>query len=80
MSDATRDMMRLIPDAIEDARDGTLDEDRLEQIRQLLATSAEARRVYLKHNQFSRMLAAEELPSQASDQAVEASRVFAGPE
>ena len=78
MSDVTRDIGRLISDAIEDARDGTLEEERLKEIQQLLMTSREARRIYLKQNQFSRMLAAEEMPSQASNEAINASETFDG--
>lgn len=74
MSDEPRDIERLITDAIEDARDGELDEQRLAEVRKLLATSQIARRAYLKHNQFSRMLSVEELPPVVSDDAVTASR------
>ncbi len=70
------DVKRFIADAIEDARDGALDDRRLEEIRQLLVSSSEARRIYLKHNQFSRMLAAEELPLEMSSEAIGASRAF----
>lgn len=76
MSNESRDIERLVADAIEDARDGVLDEQRLAEIRQLLTTSAEARRSYLKHNQFSRLLSAQELPLLASGEAVEASKAF----
>ncbi len=78
MSDETSDIERLVFDAIEDARDGVLDEERLDVIRQLLITNPEARRLYLKHNQFSRMLATEDLPSQVSDTAFKACETFVG--
>ncbi|HIK89554.1 MAG TPA: hypothetical protein EYG09_07905, partial [Dehalococcoidia bacterium] len=73
MSDESRDIERLIADAIEDARDGELDEMRLAEIHDLLAASPEARRAYLEYNQLSRMLSAEQLPPVASDGAVAAS-------
>ncbi len=44
MSDESRDIERLIADAIEDARDGELDENRLAEVRELLASSSDARR------------------------------------
>ena len=78
MSNESHDIERLIADAIEDSRDGTLDETRLEEVRDLLATSPEARRAYLKHNQFSRLLAAEERPLVPSDKAVAASELEDG--
>ena len=78
MSNESRDIERLIADAIEDSRDGTLDEKRLKEVRDLLATSSEARRAYLKHNQFSRLLAAEERPLVPSGEAVAASELEDG--
>lgn len=78
MSDEPRDIERLIADAVEDARDGTLGEKRLEELRELLTTSPEARRAYLKHNQFSRLLAAEDLPAVPSETAVAASELDNG--
>lgn len=59
MTDDTNDVRRVIADAIEDARDGQLDEERLEQVRQLLLTDADARRFYLQHNQMSHLLSKE---------------------
>ena len=72
MSDRPSDLERLIAEAIEDSRDEGLDGERLEEIRQFLLTSSEARKIYLKHNRFSRMLAAEDIPPAASDEAIAA--------
>ena len=58
-SDAHIDAKRVIADAVEDARDGPLDPERLESIRQLLLTSPEARRYYLEFNALSHLLASE---------------------
>ncbi|MEK6237586.1 MAG: FecR family protein [Planctomycetales bacterium] len=62
MSNEERNLQRLIADAMEEARDGTLDAVQLESLRQLLVTDAEARRLYLEHNRMSRMLASEAGP------------------
>jgi hypothetical protein len=78
MSNEPRDIERLIADVVEDARDGTLGEKRLEELRELLTTSSEARRVYLKHNQFSRLLAVEDFPAVPSETAVAASELDDG--
>jgi hypothetical protein len=75
MNDESCDVECLIADAIEDARDGELDENRLAEVRELLTTSPDARRAYLRYNQFSRMLSAEELPPLASEDAVAASGI-----
>ena len=72
MKDESRDIERLIADALEDCRDGALDDERLQEVRQLLLTNSTARKLYLKHNHFSRMLAAEPLPQLASKEAVDA--------
>ena len=66
MKDESRDIERLIADALEDCRDGALDDERLQEVRQLLLTNSTARKLYLKHNHFSRMLAAEPMPQLAS--------------
>jgi ferric-dicitrate binding protein FerR (iron transport regulator) len=73
MSDELQDIQRIIADAIEDCRDANLDQQRLDEIRQLLLTNSEARQAYLKHNQFSQMLSAEAMPPVASDAAIAAS-------
>lgn len=62
MSNGTPDVERFIADALEDSRDGEIHPDRLAEVRQLLLKSPEARRAYLKHNQFSRSLAMTEQP------------------
>lgn len=73
MNGNSHDIQRLIADAVEDSRDGQLDDERLEEIRILLRTSSEARKAYLKHNQFTRLVAAEDLPVIPSDEAIAAS-------
>jgi ferric-dicitrate binding protein FerR (iron transport regulator) len=74
MKDESRDLERWIADALEDCRDGALDDERLQAVRELLLTSSTARKLYLKHNHFSRMLAAEPLPPLASKEAVGAAK------
>ena len=69
MKDDSRDIERLIADALEDCRDGALDDERLQEVRQLLLTNPTARKLYLKHNHFSRMLAAEPMPQLVSQEA-----------
>lgn len=56
-NDAHIETRRVIADAVEDARDGPLDPERLESIRQLLLTSPQARRHYLEFNDLSQLLA-----------------------
>ena len=72
MSTESRDIQRLIADAIEDSREGALDEQRLDEVRELLETSPEARKAYLQHNQLNSMLGATELKPTASEVAVAA--------
>ena len=72
MTHESWDIERLIADALEDCRDGALDDQRLQEIRQLLLTNPTARQLYLKHTRFSRMLAAKPLPQLASKEAVDA--------
>lgn len=60
------DLQRTIADAIEDARDGQLEPERLEAVRQLLLTSSDARRYYLLVNELNHHVAsAIFLPTQA---------------
>jgi ferric-dicitrate binding protein FerR (iron transport regulator) len=66
------DVKRAVDDALEDARDGLLDPQRLASVRRLLATSAEARRYYLEANALLHALAAE--PRPAIDAALRAGR------
>lgn len=53
---------RLIADAVEEARDGSLPPDRLESIQQILLTNQDARRFYLEYNRLSHLLTAAEIP------------------
>lgn len=53
---------RLISDAVEELRDGSLDAVRLESIRQILLTSQDARRIYLEYNRLSHLLASAKIP------------------
>lgn len=53
------DSLRIISDAVEDARDGMLDPQRLEYVRELLSTDVEARRYYLQINGLNHCLTSE---------------------
>ena len=46
MKDECRDIERLIADALEDCRDGALDDERLQEVRQLLLTNSTARKLH----------------------------------
>jgi len=66
MSDSSHarvDVKRVIADALEDARDNPLDPATLASVRQLLLTSAEARRCYLEFNQLNHLLTSHDMPS-----------------
>jgi len=67
MNDGTRDVARFIADAIEDARDGELAPERLEEVRRLLLESSHARMAYLKYNHFGHLLACSEPPLRAAE-------------
>lgn len=47
------DVKRVVADAIEEARDGALDREHLERVRNLLLTSEEARKYFLEQNALS---------------------------
>ncbi len=56
-----------IANAIENSRDGTLDDKQLEEVRQLLLTNPEARQAYLHQNQLSQMLCSDISTSHLSE-------------
>ncbi len=54
---SSEDVLRIIADAIEDARDGQLDSERLGAVRQLLLSDPAARRYYLLVNELNHQMA-----------------------
>ena len=52
---------RLIADAIEDCQDGVLDDQQVEKLRELLATSPAARKAYQEHNFLTHLIASKHL-------------------
>lgn len=78
MSDPSREIEQLIADAMDDLQDDLLTDERRAEVQELLIANPDARRIYVKHNQLSRMLSAQERPAQPTDQAVLASKAFDG--
>lgn len=69
MSDLDRKMESFIASAMEDFRDGVLSQQRLENLRQLLASDANARRFFVEQNHLTQLIASQEI--QASQELVE---------